>query len=421
VTAGGGLRGPAQRYGIPGGGSELRISVACSFGLESLVGHELADLGYHEHEVENGRVSFTAPASAVARCNLWLRTADRVLIVLASFPASSFEELFAGVQAVPWEDFLPADGRIVVTARSVKSGLTSLPACQRTVKKAVIESLRRRYRSHWFPESGPVYLVDLSLRGDQGLLTLDTSGDGLNRRGYRLQAGAAPLRENLAAALTLFSRWSPPRVLADPFCGSGTIPIEGAMAALGMAPGLQRSFSAEGWPHLGARIWQEARDEARGQAEEAKGRSPGDLEILASDRDAGVMALARANARRAGVENVITWRTLPVERFHSRAACGVLVCNPPYGERTGESSQVEELYRSLGMVFRRLDRWSAFILTAHPGFERPFGRRADRNRKLYNGNLKTYLYQYLGPLPRDFPPRPGYLCSNGEDDDNTGT
>jgi putative N6-adenine-specific DNA methylase len=378
----------------------LRISVACSFGLESLVAQELSGLGYEGHTVENSRVGFAAPPAAVARCNLWLRTADRVLVELASFPAGSFEELFAGVKSVPWEEFLPPDGRILTTARSVKSRLTSLPACQSTVKKAVIESLRRRYRTQWFPETGPLYAVDLSLRGDRGVLTLDTSGEGLHRRGYRLQAGAAPLRENLAAALVLLSRWNPPRVLADPFCGSGTIAIEAAMIALGMAPGLQRGFAAERWPHLGARIWQDAREEARDQAGEAGAAKQHDLVILASDRDPGMIGFAQANARRAGVQSTISWRTLPVERFHSRLSYGCLICNPPYGERTGEAREVDELYRSLGVVFDRLDRWSAFVLTGHPGFERQFGKQADRNRKLYNGNLKTYLYQYFGPLPR---------------------
>ncbi|MBN1836143.1 MAG: hypothetical protein JW820_09860 [Spirochaetales bacterium] len=380
--------------------SHLRIAVTCSFGLESLVSQELSELGYPEHVVGNGRVCFTAPAAALARCNLWLRTADRVLVVLAEFPAAGFDELFAGVQSVPWEEILPADARVVVTARSVRSRLTSLPACQSTVKKAVIESLRRRHAAQWFPESGPLYAVDLALRADRGLLTLDSTGEGLHRRGYRTRAGAAPLRENLAAALVMLSRWDPSRVLADPFCGSGTIVIEAAMAALQMAPGLRRSFTAEGWPHLDRRIWQEAREEARTRAAAATRGGGGEAEILASDRDVRMIALGRANARRAGVEGAISWRALPVERFRSRAPYGCLVCNPPYGERTGGASEVEELYRTLGAVFARLDRWSGFFLTSHPHFERHFGRPADRNRKLYNGNLKTYLYQYLGPLPR---------------------
>jgi putative N6-adenine-specific DNA methylase len=402
--------GDAERkrlFGLPTGGSVLRLIAACSFGLESLVARELAGLGYGDPTVENGRVEFSASPAAVARCNLWLRSADRLLIVLAFFPASSFDELFAGVQLVPWADFLPLDGRILATARSVKSRLTSLPACQSTIKKAIVESLRRRYQRQWFPESGPLYAVEVSIRDDWGTLTLDTSGDGLHRRGYRTRAGAAPLRENLAAALVLLSRWSPSRVLADPFCGSGTIPVEAAMAGLGLAPGLRRSFSAEGWPHLPRRLWQEAREEARDLAQR-RGPGPGaGLEILASDKDPRMISLARENARRAGVEGVVSWQTMPAERFYRREPFGCLVCNPPYGERTGESSEVEALYGSLGQVFARLDRWSAFVLTAHPRFEQHFGRRADRNRKMYNGNLKTYLYQYFGPLPRATDPETG--------------
>jgi putative N6-adenine-specific DNA methylase len=367
------------------------------------VAEELARLGYGESAAENGKVSFSARAAAVARCNLWLRTADRLLVTLAELPASTFDELFAGVQGVAWEEFLPADARVVVTARSVKSRLTSLPSCQGTVKKAIVESLRRRYRRQWFPENGPLYAVEISIREDQGVLTLDTTGEGLHRRGYRLRAGAAPLRETLAAALVGLSRWDASRTLADHFCGSGTIAIEAAMAALGIAPGLKRSFTAETWPHLSTRLWQEAREEARGRAGAQRPESSG-LEILASDRDGEAIAVARENARRAGVGTAVRWRKLPAEQFHCRRPFGCLVCNPPYGERTGEPAEVEALYRSLGQVFDRLDRWSAFVLTAHPYFERHFGRPSDRNRKLYNGNLKTYLYQYFGPLPRGWSP-----------------
>jgi putative N6-adenine-specific DNA methylase len=363
------------------------------------VAREIVELGYKKPVAENGKVCFTAGSEAVARCNLRLRTADRVLVILGEFPASTFEELFDGVQLIPWEEFLPPDARVVVTARSVKSKLTSLPSCQGTVKKAVVESLRRRHPRQWFPESGPLYAVEIAIREDRGTLTLDTTGEGLHRRGYRLRAGAAPLRETLAAALVLLSRWDSSRVLADPLCGSGTIVIEAAMAAQGIAPGMKRSFSAEGWPHLPARLWQEARDEARarGRAGGAAGLTAG--RILASDRDGGAIAAARENAGRAGVEEAILWRTQPAERFHHREPFGCLICNPPYAERTGQPVEVEALYRSLGQVFDRLDRWSGFILTAHPQFERHFGRRSDRNRKLYNGNLKTYLYQYFGPLP----------------------
>jgi putative N6-adenine-specific DNA methylase len=390
------------RFGLPLPGATLALAAVTTFGLEAVAAGELERLGYAERTVESGRVCFTGRLQDIPRCNLWLRTADRLLLRLAEFPAASFDELFEAVRSLDWAEFLPEEARILVTARSLRSKLSSLPACQATAKKGIVEALRRRYRRERFPESGPLYAVDLALNRDRAQLTLDTSGQGLHRRGYRRRAGEAPLRETLAAALVLLARWEPSRPLADPFCGSGTIPIEAALLGAGLAPGRRRRFAAELWPHLPPVLWREAREQARGVEEKSSGTAAA-LRILASDRDPRVLELARENALSAGVLERLRFEARPAEEFESSEPYGCLICNPPYGERSGELREVEELYRRMGRIFSRLPDWSVFILTAHPRFQQLYGRRADKNRKLYNGNLKTFLYSYYGPLPR----RPG--------------
>jgi putative N6-adenine-specific DNA methylase len=380
----------------PVAGARLQLAALTTFGLEALAAEELQRLGFPDPLVENGRVRFGGGLAELARACLWLRTADRVVLRLAEFPAPDFDALYQGVQAVRWEDFLPENARLAVSARSHRSRLTALPACQATVKKGIVEALRRRYRRERFPETGPEYAVELALDRDLAALSLDATGEGLHRRGYRRRAGRAPLRETLAAALVLLSRWEPARPLADPLCGSGTIAIEAALLGLGLAPGRLRRFTAESWPHVPEDIWLEARALAR---ERGSGAQPAALDLQASDRDEGMVRVARENARAAGVGEALRFRVQPAEEFHSAERYGCLICNPPYGERSGEAGEVEELYRRLGRTFSRLPDWSVFVLTSHPGFERLYGRRADRNRKLYNGNLKTYLYQYFGPLP----------------------
>ena len=283
-----------------------------------------------------------------------------------------------------------------MTARTQKSKITSVPACQASGKKAIIEALKRKYPRQWFDESGPPYVVDVALKKNRASVTLDTSGDALHRRGYRLKAGDAPLRENLAAALVLLSRWEPSRLLVDPLCGSGTIPIEAALFGMGIPPGSGRGFAAETWPHIGERIWREVRTEARSGGAPNESSS---LRIYASDIDRSAVGMARENARRANVSECIRFATDPVERFRSSERFGCIICNPPYGERSGTPREAEQLYRRMANAFSPLQDWSYFILTAHPAFERLFGRRATKNRKLYNGNLMTYLYQYFGPLP----------------------
>jgi putative N6-adenine-specific DNA methylase len=382
-------------YEPPVAGARLQLAALTSFGLEALAGEELRRLGLGDPVAENGRVHFSGGPAELARACLWLRTADRVVLRLAEFPAPDFDALYQGVQAVRWEEFLPEEARLVVSARSHRSRLTALPACQATVKKAIIQALRRRFPRERFPESGPLYAVELALDRDQAALSLDATGEGLHRRGYRRRAGRAPLRETLAAALVLLSRWEPSRPLADPLCGSGTIAIEAAQLGLGLAPGRLRRFTAESWPHLPQSVWSGARAQAR-----AREQPPWPaLSLQASDRDEGILRVAQENARAAGVERAVRFRVQPAEEFRSAERYGCLICNPPYGERTGETGEVEELYRRLGRAFSRLPDWSVFVLTGHAGFERLYGRKADRNRKLYNGNLKTYLYQYFGPLP----------------------
>jgi putative N6-adenine-specific DNA methylase len=366
------------------------LIATCTFGLESVLAHELRALGYTDLSTENGRVSFQGDAKAVAQCNLWLRTADRVLIDMARFPAHDFEDLFQGALAVAWEEHLPLNANMHVIGKSVKSKLHSVPACQSIVKKAMVEAMKRKHQKGRFDESGPEYRVEVSLLKDVATLTVDTSGQGLHKRGYRKQAGNAPLKETLAAGLVLLSRWRPQYLLADPLCGSGTIAIEAALIGKNRAPGLRRAFAAEEWPTLPGKVWSEAREQARAAEKTDQ------LSILASDVDGKILRAARQNARAAGVLDVIQFEQKEIAQFQSDAKKGFIICNPPYGERMGEDNQkVEDVYKSLGKAYLGLNAWSLFALSAYPHFERLIGRPADRKRKLYNGNILCYYYQYL--------------------------
>lgn len=369
------------------------LIVASSFGLESLVARELRDLGYDNLVIENGRVAFRGDERDIARCNIRLRTADRIFIKVAEFRALDFEELFQGTREVPWDGMIPIDGKIHVVGKSVRSKLASVRDCQSIVKKAIIETMKRKFRLSEFPETGPSYKVEVSVVKDLATLAVDTTGPGLHKRGYRTEAGEAPLRENLAAALVMLSRWTPPRVFADPLCGSGTIAIEAALIGKNIAPGLRRSFVAERWRQIPKPIWDVVREEARAQESKAAFR------VLASDQDSGVLKVARQNALSAGVGDCVVFQKLPVGEFKSQKKYGCLISNPPYGLRMGDSRDVEMLYQKMGAVFSMLDAWSFFILTAYPRFEQFFGRRADRNRKLYNGDVKCYLYEFFGSFP----------------------
>jgi putative N6-adenine-specific DNA methylase len=379
--------------------SYLNIIATSAFGLESIVVRELNRLGIEKTDVENGRICFQGDYTVVAKSNIWLRCADRILIKLASFRAEDFEELFQGALAVRWEEFIPENGNMHVIGKSVGSKLHSVPSCQSTVKKAIIESMKRKYRKDEFEENGPTYRIEIAMLNDVATLTLDTSGAGLHKRGYRELQGEAPLKETLAAGLISLSRWKPDRVFADPMCGSGTIPIEAALIGKNIAPGLLRNFASEEWPEISDSIWKTVREEARDSVK----NDP--MEIFASDIDKRVFDAAVYNADKAGVKDSIIIQHKPLREFSSKKMYGTIICNPPYGERMQNEREVQDLYREMGKVFSSLDSWSYFIMTSYEGFEKSFGKKADKNRKLYNGKIKTYLYQYLGPLPpRNKPP-----------------
>lgn len=364
-----------------------------TFGLESVVASELKELGYDDLKIENGKVTFEGDERDIVTCNMWLRTADRVLINMAEFKAESFEELFQGTLAVEWGDIMPVDAFMHVEGKSIKSKLYSVPDCQSIVKKAVVEAMKKKYKTDWFSESGTRYRIEVGILKDIVTLTLDTSGTGLHKRGYRELAGGAPIKETLAAALVLLSKWEPSRLLADPMCGSGTIAIEAALIGKNIAPGLNRSFISEQWDIIPKNIWEESRKFARNAVNNKEFR------ILASDIDGRVMRIAMENAQKAGVENYIAFQKMPMQQFSSKKRYGFIITNPPYGERLGELKEVEKLYKDMGEVFENLNDWSYFVISAHPDFQKHFGKDANKNRKLYNGRLKCYYYQYFGPKP----------------------
>lgn len=368
----------------------------CHFGMEAVLKKEIQDLGYEIAQVEDGRVTFWGDWAAACRANVFLRTTERILLKIGSFRAVTFDELFKRTKELPWEAFLPRDSRFWVTkATSVKSKLFSTSDIQSLVKKAIVERLKARYHMEWFPESGQAYPLRVFLLKDQVTITLDTTGESLHRRGYRRLASKAPITETLAAAILLYSPWKGDRILVDPFCGSGTFAIEAAMIAAHMAPGMNRSFLAEGWTNLIAKkAWYEAADEAASLVDSAV-----KTDIQGYDIDGDVVAAARENAREAGVEHLIHLQKRPVSQLSHPKKYGFLITNPPYGERLAEKESLPALYRELGERFAALDCWSAYVITAYEDAERDMGRRADKNRKIYNGMMKTYLYQFLGPKP----------------------
>jgi putative N6-adenine-specific DNA methylase len=370
---------------------QYACAAAASFGLESIVRAELEALGI-SGRAEDRRVLFDATAREMALCNICLRTADRVLMRLADFPAPDFDALYEGVRAVPWKDLLAPDPRVAVEARSVKSRLTATPSLQSVTKKAIVDAVTAGKGR--MAESGPRYDVELVIRGDHASLLLDTTGPGLHKRGYRAEGGEAPLRENLAAALVTLSRWGAARPFADPLCGSGTIAVEAALMAANIAPGRGRTFAAEAWHLFPAAEWDAARQQAR-----AGERRDVQVRIDGSDRDPRAVAAAERNARAAGVADMVRFHAAPLSSFRPAGDFGCLVCNPPYGERLGTEEEARGLYRELGGLFRALPTWSLFALSASGDFERHFGARSSRNRKLYNGNIRCWLYQYFGPPP----------------------
>ncbi len=366
------------------------------FGMEAVLKREIFDLGYEISQVEDGRVTFLGDAEAVCRANIFLRTAERILIKAGSFRAVTFEELFQGTKAIPWENFIPEDGKFwVKKAGSVKSKLFSPTDIQSVMKKAMVERMKSAYRREVIPETGSSYPLRVFLYKDQVTIGLDTTGESLHKRGYRKLAAKAPIEETLAAALILLTPWKADRILVDPFCGSGTFPIEAAMMAAHIAPGMNRSFLAEDWSELIPRkCWYEAMDEAAEQVDDTVS-----VDIQGYDADGDVIRSARANAEAAGVGHLIHFQQRPVAELSHPKKYGFLITNPPYGERLEDKESLPPLYAQLGMRFRALDAWSAYIITSYEDVEKYMGRKADRNRKIYNGMLKTYYYQFSGPKP----------------------
>ncbi len=374
--------------------AKIDLIATATFGLESVVAYEVKKLGYEDMMVENARVTFRGDEMAICRANLWLRSADRVLVKVGEFKATTFEELFQQTKALPWPDWIPENASFPVEGKSIKSKLFSVPDCQAIVKKAVVEKMKEKYKCQWFEENGPRYTIEVALLKDMATLTIDTSGPGLHKRGYRKLSSQAPLKETLAAGLLSIARWYPDRVLMDPCCGSGTIPIEAAMIGHNIAPGLGRNFTAEKWPNIPEDYWNRAREEAR----DAIDRDAG-LKIYGTDIDGEVLSLARYHARQAGVEGSVHFQRLPAAEVRTRLKYGFIITNPPYGQRLGEIPAVESLYRDLGNLYKSLDTWSCFVITSYDKFENLFGKKADKKRKLYNGRVECNFYQYLGPRP----------------------
>ncbi len=373
---------------------QVELIATAAFGLEAIVEREVQKLGFTETRVEDGRVRFKGDLTAICKANLWLRTADRVQLVMGEFHCPDFEQLFERTKEMPWEEWLGVDAKFPVYAKSVKSMLTATPSVQRAVKKAIVERLKTKHNRIWFDEEGPEYAIEISLLNDRALLTIDTSGEGLHKRGYRQMTTEAPLKETLAAALIQLSYWNRDRILVDPFCGSGTIPIEAALIARNMPPGGDRSFAAETWPQVPIKLWTEARKEARDLRQK-----PLEMSIIATDMDPQVIRLARKHASDAGVGTDIHFERKLFAEFKEYREYGCMICNPPYGERMGERDTVDQLNEDFGEIMRMHPTWSFYCLTSHPMFERQANKTADRRRKLYNGRIECTYYQYQGPRP----------------------
>ncbi len=374
----------------------FELTAPCHFGLEAVLKREILDLGYEILQVEDGRVTFSGDAEAVAYANLFLRTADRILLKVGRFEARTFEELFEGTKDLPWERYIPKNGKFwVAKANSIRSKLFSPSDIQSIMKKAMVERLKSRYHLEWFPEDGEAFPIRVSIVKDQVLVGLDTTGIPLHKRGYRVMTSKAPISETLAAALLMLTPWKGDRILVDPFCGSGTFPIEAALMAANMAPGLRRSFQAESWEHIvPGTCWQNAREDGESLIDRRA-----ETDIQGFDIDGAVIRGARENARAAGVEKLIHFQQRPAAELSHPGKYGFLVTNPPYGERLEDKERLPELYRTLGERFAALDTWSLYVITGYEEAERFLGRKAAKNRKIYNGMLKTYFYQYPGPRP----------------------
>lgn len=374
--------------------TKIKLAATTTFGLEAVVKREVQNLGFENISAADGHVNFTGDFSTLIKANLNLRSADRIMWVLAEFRAETFEELFQGVKKINWGDIFPKDAHFIVTGKSIKSTLSSVPACQSVAEKAVIEKLKEKYKVERFEKSGAVYKIQVALLKDMVTVSIDTSGAGLHKRGYRENQVAAPLKETLASALIDLSYYRKDRILLDPTCGSGTIAIEAAMRSRNIAPGLMRKFAAEQWEVIDSKLWKEARAEAYSKI---------DVDfmptIYASDIDPRAIETAKHNAALAGVDDCIYFSNKPLNEVVLPGEYGVCICNPPYAERMGELKEVEQLYMDMGKLFRADKTWSVYVITSHEGFEKLYGARADKKRKLFNGNVKTDYYQFYGERP----------------------
>lgn len=373
---------------------QIDLIATTSFGLEAVTRRELEDIGFRDTKVENGKVNFIGSKKDIAKANIWLRSADRVLLKLGEFKALTFDQLFEKTKALPWEEWIEEDGNFIVEGKSVNSKLYSISDCQSIVEKAIVEKLKTKYKVDWFEKSGPRFRIEVSLLKDIATLTIDTSGEGLHKRGYRDRAGDAPIKETLAAAMVLLSYWNKDRPFLDPFCGSGTIPIEAAMIARNIAPGLDRRFDSENWARVKKEYWTDTRKRALGLID-----NQGKLNILACDIDRRSILRARDNAANLGLEDDIAFFIKDMRDVDINDEYGVVISNPPYGERIGEKKEIHKLYMDFGQKFRKLNTWSIYIITSEEDFEKLYGREANRKRKLYNGRIKVDYYQYYGPRP----------------------
>lgn len=372
------------------------LLVPCHFGLEAVLKREIYDLGYEITKVEDGRVTFEGDEEAICRANIFLRTAERVMIQVGRFKATTFEELFQGIKNLPWEEYIPEDGKFwVKKASSINSKLFSPSDIQSIAKKAMVERMKQKYHKDWFKEDGAAYPVRIFLLKDEVTVALDTSGESLHKRGYRTMTSKAPLTETLAASLILLTPWRKDRILVDPFCGSGTFPIEAAMIAANIAPGMNRDFTAEEWTNLiDRKLWYECVKEAEDMIDTTV-----KVDIQGYDIDGEVIKAARENAKRAGVDHMIHFQQRAVADLSHPKKYGFIITNPPYGERLEDNADLPKLYTEIGQSFAKLDSWSMFLITSYADTEKYIGRKADKNRKIYNGMLKTYFYQFLGPKP----------------------
>ncbi len=373
---------------------KINLIATSTFGLEAVVKRELKNLGFEKQTVLDGSIEFEADISDIPRLNINLRSADRLLLVMGKFKAFSFTELFDETTKLPWGDILPVDANFIVTGKSIKSTLYSVPDCQSIVEKAIVEKLKKKYKINWFEKSGAVYKIQVAILKDNVTLTIDTSGAALHKRGYRESQVIAPVKETMAAAMIDLSFWRKDRLLLDPCCGSGTIPIEAAMIAKNIAPGLDRKFVSEDWGIIDAKYWKDARKAAFSAIDN-------DIvtRIKASDIDPNAIEIAKRNAENAGVDDMIEFEVLPFNKVRLSEDYGVCISNPPYAERMGVLDEVEQLYRDMGRLFRANKTWSVYIITSHEGFEKLYGKRADKKRKLFNGNVKIDYYQYFGERP----------------------